>query len=96
LRHRVIAGASCGPGTRKEIARFTDDLCDDLIEAAAATRRPLASVDHAAEAMVTIAFNLGAAAIDLPSEERKAVVERIIVEVRMMMRRAQVEASEAI
>jgi AcrR family transcriptional regulator len=79
----------------KEIARFTDDLCDDLNEAAAETGRPLASVDHAAEAMVTIAFNLGAAAIDLPAEEREAVVERIIVEVRMVMRGAQVEASGA-
>lgn len=77
----------------KEIGRFTDDLCDDLIAAAEATNRPLAAVDHAAEAMVTIAFNLGAAAIDLPADERRAVVERIIVEVRMVMRGAQAEAS---
>lgn len=77
----------------KEIGRFTDDLSDDLTAAAEATGRPLANVDLAAEAMVTIAFNLGAAAIDLPADARRAVVERIIIEVRMVMRGAQVEAA---
>ena len=77
----------------KEIGRFTDDLSDDLTAAADATGRPLANVGLAAEAMVTIAFNLGAAAIDLPADARRAVVERIIIEVRMVMRGAQVEAA---
>jgi len=77
----------------KEIARFTDDLSDDLVAAAEATGKPLASVGLAAEAMVTIAFNLGAAAVDLPAEERCNVVERIIAEVRMVMRGAQAEAA---
>ena len=48
--------------------------------------------DHAAEAMVTVAFNLGARSIDLTYEERLAVAERIIVEVRMIMRGAQAMA----
>ena len=77
----------------KEIARFTDDLSDDLIIAAEATGKPIANVGLAAEAMVTIAFNLGAAAIDLPAAERQDVVERIIAQVRMVMRGAQAEAS---
>lgn len=77
----------------KEIARFTDDLSDDLAAAAEATGKPLGNVDLAAEAMVTIAFNLGAAAIDLPADERRAVVDRIITEVRMVMRGAQAEGA---
>ena len=77
----------------KETARFTDDLSDDLIEAAEETGKPLADVGLAAEAMVTIAFNLGAAAIDLPPAERRNVTERIIAEVRMVMRGAQAEAA---
>jgi AcrR family transcriptional regulator len=76
----------------KEIQRFTDDLADDLIREAKRTERPIANVHHAAEAMVTVAFNLGARAIDLSHEERVAVVERVIVEVRMIMRGAQAGA----
>jgi AcrR family transcriptional regulator len=76
----------------KEIQRFTNDLVEDLVREAAATQRPIAQVHCAAEAMVTVAFNLGASSIDLPREERLAVVERIIVEVRMIMRGAQATA----
>ena len=76
----------------KEIQRFTEDLAEDLIREAEVTDRPIAHVHHAAEAMVTVAFNLGASSIDLPREERLAVIERIIIEVRMIMRGAQAEA----
>ncbi len=76
----------------KEIQRFTEDLAEDLIREAEATERPIAHVHHAAEAMVTVAFNLGASSIDLAREERLAVIERIIIEVRMIMRGAQAEA----
>jgi AcrR family transcriptional regulator len=73
----------------KEIQRFADDLAEDLIREAEVTQRPIAHVHHAAEAMVTVAFSLGASSIDLPREERLAVVERIIIVVRMIMRGAQ-------
>jgi len=76
----------------KEIQRFADDLAEDLIREAKETQRPIAHVHHAAEAMVTVAFSLGANSIDLPHEERLAVVERIIIEVRMIMRGAQAVA----
>jgi AcrR family transcriptional regulator len=76
----------------KEIQRFSDDLAEDLVREARETERPIAHVNHAAEAMVIVAFNLGAGAIDLPHEERLAVIERIIIEVRMIMRGAQAAA----
>jgi AcrR family transcriptional regulator len=78
---------------RKEIARFTSDLVEDLERAAKASGRPLAHVELAAEAMVTVAFNLGASAIDLTREERKATAERIIREVRLIMRGAEAVAA---
>jgi AcrR family transcriptional regulator len=98
---RLLLGEGAGStapfrlAIHKEIARFTDDLGDDLVAAAAATGRPLANVELAAEAMVTIAFNLGAAAIDQPPAERRQVAERIITQVRMVMRGAQAEAAQA-
>ena len=76
----------------KEIKRFTDDLAEDLVREAKETERPIAHVNHAAEAMVTVAFTLGASAIDLPHEDRLAVIERIIIQVRMIMRGAQAAA----
>lgn len=78
---------------RKEIARFTSDLVEDLERAAKLSGRPLADVELAAEAMVTVAFNLGASAIDLPREERKTTAERIIREVRIIMRGAEAMAA---
>ena len=96
---RLLLGEGAGStalfrrGIAKEIARFTDDLGDDLRAAAAEIGKPLANVGLAAEAMVTIAFNLGAAAIDLSHAERRKVVDRIITEVRMVMRGAQAEAA---
>ncbi len=98
LLFRLLLGEGSGSTPRfrralaKETQRFTDDLTEDLIREAKATERPIAHVQHAAEAMVTVAFNLGASSIDLPHEERLAVVERIVIEVRMIMRGAQAEA----
>ncbi|MBW2418428.1 MAG: HTH-type transcriptional repressor FabR [Deltaproteobacteria bacterium] len=95
---RLLLGEGSGstPNFRraiaKEIQRFTDDLAEDLLREAEATERPIAHVHHAAEAMVTVAFNLGASSIDLPYEERLAVIERVIIEVRMIMRGAQAQA----
>ncbi|MBK5269020.1 MAG: DNA-binding transcriptional regulator FabR, partial [Acidimicrobiia bacterium] len=95
---RLLRGEGAGStpefrrAIQKEIDRFADDLADDLRREAKATNRPIANIDLAAQAMVTVAFNLGAAAIDLPPEEREEVRQRIIVEVRMIMRGAQAMA----
>jgi len=76
----------------KEIQRFADDLAEDLTREAKESERPIAHAHHAAEAMVIVAFNLGASSIDLPREDRLAVIERIIIEVRMIVRGAQAVA----
>ena len=79
----------------KEVTHFTDELSEDLVVASKLTGTPIAHVGLAAEAMVTVAFNLGAAAIDLSPPERTDVVERIIIQVRMIMRGAQAEVPES-
>lgn len=95
---RLLRGEGAG-GTiefrraiQKEIDRFAEDLIDDLRREAKATNRPIADIELAAQAMVTVTFNLGAAAIDLPPDEREEIRQRIIVEVRMIMRGAQAMA----
>lgn len=90
-------GAGASPAFRRaiqlEVKRFTSDLVEDLIREAEASRRPIAHPELAAEAMVTIAFNLGANALDLPSDQRLAVLERIVAEVRIIMRGAEAMAA---
>ncbi len=90
-------GAGASPAFRRaihlEVKRFTSDLVEDLIREAEASRRPIAHPELAAEAMVTIAFNLGANALDLPADQRLAVLERIVAEVRIIMRGAEAMAA---
>lgn len=92
---RLLRGEGAGstPAFRaaiqKEVDRFADDVADDLRRAAETTGREMVHVDYAAEAMVTIAFNLGGAALDLPYEERNDITERIIIEAHMVMRGSQ-------
>ncbi len=96
---RLLLGEGSGstPAFReaiaKEIQRFTSDLVEDLKRGAAFTGRPLAHVECAAEAMVTVAFNLGAAAVDRSAAEREETTERIIREVRIIMRGAEAMAA---
>ena len=96
---RLLLGEGAGstPAFRKaihlEVKRFTSDLEEDLTREAEALGRPIAHAELAAEAMVTIAFNLGAGAIDLPREERLVVLERIIQQVRIIMRGAEAMAA---
>lgn len=96
---RLLLGEGSGstPSFRRAIAReverFTSDLVEDLEEAAKRDGRPIAHAPLAAEAMVTVAFNLGAAAIDRPPEERREAFERIVQEVRIIMRGAEAMAA---
>lgn len=92
---RLLRGEGAGstPAFRaaiqKEVERFADDVADDLRRASVTTGREMVHVELAAEAMVTIAFNLGGAALDLPPGERDAITERIIIEAHMVMRGSQ-------
>jgi len=96
---RLLLGEGAGstPAFRKAIAleveRFTADLLESLVSEARATERPIAHPELAAEAMVTVAFNLGASAIDLPPAEQQATLERIVQEVRIIMRGAEAMAA---
>ena len=96
---RLLLGEGAGStpafrnAIRKEVNRFTLDLVEDLKREAATTNRPVAHPELAAEAMVTVAFNLGAGAIDLPKQERLEVLERVIQQVRIIMRGAEAMAA---
>lgn len=92
---RLLLGEGAGNSltmrnaVREEVGRFTSELIESLEQEAEKQSRPLAHAALAAEAMVTVAFNLGASALDRSPSERAEVVERIVGEVRIIMRGAE-------
>ena len=69
--------------------RFIGELKDDLDRGAREAKRPMVDTRLAAEAIVAVVFTVGAEALDLPPASRKPLTERIIQEVRIIMRGAQ-------
>lgn len=92
---RLLLGEGAGnsltfrAAVREAVSRFTSELVESLELEAKRQARPIAQPELAAEAMVTVAFNLGASALDRSSAERDEIVERIVGEVRMIMRGAE-------
>lgn len=92
---RLLLGESTGSSAAfrralyDEIRRFVADLVEDITRESQAKRRPVAEPELVAEAMVTIVFNVGARALDLPPEQHQELAERIIRELRMVLRGAE-------
>lgn len=95
---RLLLGEASGsyPAFRtaiqKEVSRFVDDLGDDLHRASKVGGRPVANIPVTAEAMTVLTFGMGAQAIDCTEEQRRELTERIITQVRLIMRGAEAEA----
>lgn len=73
-----------------EINRFIEEVADDLNRGSKLLNQPLMDVDLAAEAIVAVAFTVGAEAIDLPKHRRQELTERVIKEVKMILRGARI------
>lgn len=69
-----------------EIERFVGELTEDLERN---PRRPLSDAGLAAEAIVAVVFTVGAETLDLPAHRRPALTERIVKEIRIILRGAE-------
>ena len=74
---------------RKEIDVFVEELTEDLERIAWSRGESLAHPAFAAEAIVTIVFNLGAEALDLPKFKQENLRLRMVEEVNMILRGAK-------
>lgn len=89
---RVLQGERQGASTAfrralfMELGRFIEEVADDLERAALRTNQPLLDASLAGEAIIAVAFTVGAEALDLPKHKRPALAERIIKEVKMILR----------
>ena len=75
-----------------EIARFVAELSDDLGAQARAAGRSAELVPLAAEAIVAVVFTVGAEALDLPRHQHDALADRLIGEVKIILRGAGFES----
>ena len=72
-----------------EINRFIEEVAEDLERGSKLLNQPLMDGSLAAEAIVAVAFTVGAEAIDLPKHRRPELTERLIKEVKMILRGAR-------
>jgi AcrR family transcriptional regulator len=97
---RVLQGERQGASTAfrralfTELGRFIEEVAEDLDRAAVRLDQPLNDSGLAAEAIVAVAFTVGAEALDLPKHKRPELGERIIKEIKMILRGALARPNE--
>jgi AcrR family transcriptional regulator len=96
---RLLLGENAGSSVamrraiNKEIERFISDLTEDLTQASKLKGRPVTNIPVIAEAMTRLVFSLGAQALDTDAEGHRRLTERIIFQVRIIMKGAEAEAA---
>lgn len=85
LRERAGTSAAFRSAIAREIQHFIVELADYLNNA---NTMPHRFNEAQAEAMVTIAFNLGAEALDFELEKRQKLIDKLIFQLRMVSRGA--------
>ncbi|GGA88790.1 HTH-type transcriptional repressor FabR [Neiella sp. HB171785] len=85
LRERSGTSAAFRAAVNREIQHFIAELADYLEDYGKCSRE-LAVME--AEAMVTLVFNAGAEALDLPAAARKPLAERVINQLRLIAKGA--------
>jgi AcrR family transcriptional regulator len=69
----------------RETRRFAEELIDDLSTDQQAERQPLAYIPEVAEMMVLMVFNQGVAALEMNASERKELVKKLNIELRIVL-----------
>jgi len=85
LRERAGTSAAFRSAIAREIQHFVVELADYLNEA---NNMPHRFNEAQVEAMVTIAFNLGAEVLDFELEKRQQLIDKLIFQLRMVSRGA--------
>lgn len=70
---------------QRETRRFAEELIDDLTSPRQMDSQPLAHIPEVAEVMVLLVFNQGVASLELDAQERKEVVRKLNLELRMVL-----------
>jgi TetR/AcrR family transcriptional regulator, fatty acid biosynthesis regulator len=79
--------------TNKEMERFIVDLVEDLTRASEVKQRPIENIPVIAEAMARLVFTMGAQALDADETGHHELTERMIYQVRIIMKGAEASAA---
>lgn len=69
-----------------EMDRFISELSLDLDRLHSLTDQPLRNSSFSAEAIVSIVFTVGAEALDLPKHKQSGLADRLVEEIKMVLR----------
>jgi len=79
---------------KSEVDHFISELENDLVLISRQQNKLIANSRLVAEACVTIVFNLGGQALDIPKNKRPELAENIMLQLRMVMAGAQLLAGK--
>lgn len=86
LGERQGASATFRKAIHNELDRFITELAFDLDRLQSELKQPLRDANLTAEAIVAIAFTVGAEAIDLPKHKQAGLSHRLIEEIKIVLR----------
>jgi TetR/AcrR family transcriptional regulator, fatty acid biosynthesis regulator len=86
LGERQGASATFRKAIHTEMDRFISELSIDLDRLQSELKQPLRDSSLTAEAIVAVAFTVGAEALDLPKHKQAGLSLRLIEEVKMIFR----------
>ncbi len=88
---RLLMGERLGEqkGFRKEIKketrRFVEELAEDIIKESEASQRDIINPELVAETMITVIFNLGMEALEIPVKQRIELAERMVSQLEIVL-----------
>lgn len=88
---RLLMGERLGEqkGFRKEIKketrRFVEELAEDIVKESEASQRDILNPELVAETMITVIFNLGMEALELPAKQRIEIAERMVNQLEIVL-----------
>lgn len=88
---RLLMGERLGEqkGFRKEIKketrRFVEELAEDIVKESEASQRDILNPELVAETMITVIFNLGMEALEIPIKQRIELAERMVSQLEIVL-----------
>ena len=86
LGERQGASATFRKAIHSELDRFISELAIDLDRLHKELKQPLRDSSLTAEAIVAVAFTVGAEAIEMPKHKRAGLAHRLIEEIKIILR----------
>lgn len=96
LREGTVGSEAFKQAVEKQLQFFEEELCSDLIRLAKLNDTGIVEAPLVAKAITRLVFAMGATAMDRPREDHPAIIEEMVIMVRMIIVGTQTMAREGI